>query len=243
MDPTDPNPVIPSVTPPTEGLVAHWTFDNMTATGAMSVVSSDEAVCAAGECATTVAGVAGVAARFDGANTCYRVPSLAGLDTSSYTVSLWANLDTTSIDQPMMMRYETGCSSPSVRSHGAETGHAAYDINEDHQYAWTGATLAPQQWQQIAIRWDGLNQSIFVDGVCACNNQPAFALIMAVSNEFTIGCDDNDGKRLSGSLDEIRIYDHALANDEMAALATEGGRPAPMPVACPTQCTVTSDFP
>jgi len=105
MDPMAPAPGIPNQTPPTEGLLAHWTFDNMTATGAMSVTSPDEATCATGECAAAVPGVAGVAAQFDGVNTCYHVPSLASLDTSSYTISLWANLTTTALDQPMVMRY------------------------------------------------------------------------------------------------------------------------------------------
>jgi len=172
-----------------------------------------------------------------------RVPALSTLDTTSYTISLWAKLDTLAIDQPMMMRYETGCSSPSMRSHMNTAGHAAFDTNSAHQYAWTGPALAVNAWQQIAVRWDGVNQSVFIDGVCACNNIPTLRLVMAVNNQFTIGCDDNDGKRLAGNIDAIRVYDHALANDEMASLAVEDGRLAPTPEACPMQCTVTPDFP
>ena len=160
MDPMNPVLGAPVEAPPNAGLVAHWTFDNMTTSGAMSTVSADMATCSTGECPTAVTGVTGVAARFDGTTSCYHVPSLATLDTASYTISLWVNLDSTAIDQPMIMRYNGGCASPSVRSHGQQTSHAAFDTADVHQYAWTDNVLTAGTWQQIAIRWDGVNQSV-----------------------------------------------------------------------------------
>jgi hypothetical protein len=243
MDPMDPVLGTPVEAPPDTGLIAHWTFDNMTATGAMSTVGTDEATCSAGECPTTVAGVAGVAARFDGTTSCFHVPSLAPFNSATYTISLWVNVDDATVDQPMMMRRSGGCAAPSVRSHGPQVSHAATDSGDNHQYAWTQNVMSAGTWQHLAIRWDGTNQSVFVDGTCSCNNMPALRLVDDVSTEFTIGCDPYDSSHFAGSIDEIRVYDRALANDEMAALTTDGGRLPPVPVACPMDCTITSDFP
>ena len=245
MDPLDPMDTVPKQTPPTDNLIAYWDFENMTPTGVMSQVGSEEAQCTGAECPSSVSGIAigGVAARFDGTQTCLHIPSLVDFDSSNYTISVWAKLDDIAQAQPMLMRYNGGCSSPSIRTYSNTAAHAAYDTADVHQYAWTDSGVKSSSWQQIAIRWDGTNQSIFIDGVCSCNNIPPLRLIMAVSQEFTIGCDWNDGKHLAGNLDALRIYDRALTNDEMASLAVEDGRLAPMPVACPMQCAVTTDYP
>jgi hypothetical protein len=220
--------------PSMDGLVAYWDFETLTATGADSVVSTDTAECTTGECPQTTAGVTGNAAAFDGATTCLHVPSLINWFSPQFTMSAWVQVQTMT-DNPIVMRDPDGCSSPSIRGHATNIGFLTYDDTATHQEAWTSTGFTMQEWRNVAVRWDGTAQMVFLDGRCACNIAPPKQVIFAPI-EFTLGCDPYDGTRISGALDEVRIYDRALSDAEMADLVAVGGRAPAQMASCSETC-------
>jgi hypothetical protein len=238
-------PAVPKAQPPTDNLLAYWDFENATTGGVMSEVSTDMATCTGAECAVEVTGAVGMGLSFDGANNAYHVASLTSWSGPEYTISVWTlpQSASTGTADPIIMRSSGGCSSPSIRTDGSRVAFAAFDTSNTHQYAWTSDILVAQTWQQVAIRWDGTTQAVFVNGQCACQNVPTVPLTVSPTTEFTFGIDANDNRRLAGDLDEVRIYDRALTDDEMATLAGIGNYAVPPTTPCTTPCSVTSAFP
>jgi hypothetical protein len=135
-----------------------------------------------------------------------------------------------------------GCPSPELR---ASTGVGLVQFNVSgsavHNEAWTTAPLAnPGDWHQVAVAWDGAQQSIYLDGLCMCSEPQAKAPEQNVQR-FTIGCYPTGGPLFfAGEIDEVRLYDRVLAPDEMASLVTVSGHSAPTPVACSAVCATTA---
>jgi hypothetical protein len=51
-----------------------------------------------------------------------------------------------------------------------------------------------------------------------------FALVYDAGDRWLVGCDKNAalfGDHAAGAIDDVRIYDRALGEDEIASLATE----------------------
>lgn len=230
---------------PTTGLVAYWSFNDLSATGSMSTVNGDMAACAAGQCPAAIAGVVGTGARFDGANSCMHVPSMSNWTTTTLTMSAWVNIPSAALGTvlPVINRDADACPSPGIEAAQGQVGFLFMGKNATHYHAWT-AGLVADSWHQLGVRWDGTTETVFIDGQCACEAAPGQQLMFdGASHEFEIGCDTNTPVYTNGAIDEVRIYDRALADDEMALLVAIGGRVTPTPQACPTACTVTTAGP
>jgi Concanavalin A-like lectin/glucanases superfamily len=196
------------------GLVAHFAFDG----SLIDSVSNTDAECSGNACPSFVPGVGmGEAASFDGAATCVQVPWLTSWMPSQYTISAW--IQPTSMSGPVVVReHDTSCPSPDLQTSDAAVGFIATDISTGHQEAWSGAALTQSTWTHVAIEFDGTNQSVFVNGACACAVTPTIALAYA-TYEVTIGCYPAASQWFTGAMDDVRIYDRPLAGTELATLA------------------------
>jgi hypothetical protein len=228
---------------PTTGLVAHWDFENLGAGGAMSAVGGDMASCTGGECPAAITGARGTGARFDGSTSCLHVPSLTSWSANEVTLSSWVYIASSMIggDLPIIARNPDGCPSPGIQVTQAEVGFMFMGQDTTHFHAWT-AGLASNSWHQLGIRWDGTKQAVFVDGQCLCDYAPGEPILFADS-EFTIGCDPYGPTYAAATIDEIRIYDRALADSEMPLLYAVGARDAPSATACTSTCAITTAGP
>jgi hypothetical protein len=74
-------------------------------------------------------------------------------------------------------------------------------------------------WHHITATWDGTTRSLFLDGILQSSDVPVAPNFMA--NSFVIGRTLND-QNFSGTLDDIAIYDRALTQIEITALASTG---------------------
>jgi hypothetical protein len=230
---------------PSVGLVAYWDFDDITGSGATSSVAGDLAACAGGECPTSVDGVKGMAAQFDGTTSCMHVPSMANWSSSTLTMSAWVKIPTAMLSDtlPVLTRDLDGCPSPGIQAESAQVGFMFMGLDAVHHHAWTPG-LGGDEWHQLGVRWDGTTESVFIDGVCACGAQPGEGILFdGASYEFQIGCDTFTPSYTNGVIDELRIYDRALSDQEMAVLAAVGGRPTPTPQACAATCEITTAGP
>ena len=145
-----------------------------------------------------------------------------------------------SADLPILTRDPDGCPSPGIRADAAQVGFLFMGQDSIHYHAWTPGLASG--WHQLGVRWDGTNENVFIDGVCACGAVQAQAILFSI-NEFTIGCDTWANTHTQGTIDEVRIYDRALTDLEMAQLTAIGGRTAPVPQSCAAACTITTDGP
>lgn len=106
--------------------------------------------------------------------------------------------------------------------------------------------IAPDQWHHLAVRADFANRTvtIFVEGVAVAaswgGNPPAASSALSVVNPLTIGAErvNHSGgacaphpvgdpvELFTGSLDEVRLYNRLLSDDQIRVLARNpDGRP------------------
>lgn len=228
--------------PTTDGLVAYWTFDDVVDGNLPAVDASGNAHDApcrdSGACPTTTAGAKGNAAQFDGKAECLTVPTLTTWDDPQLTVSAWVN---TAGPDGSIFTHESsnGCPSPELRLGSGAVGLVQLNTSDStHNNAFTpDAVMTPAQWHHVAVTWDGTRQAVYVDGACNCAVAPQ---LQPLDNpmEVTIGCYPNAAEVFGGAIDELRVYNRALAPAEIGTLSSYvTGEPvvvSPCDAACST---------
>ena len=84
-----------------------------------------------------------------------------------------------------------------------------------------GSAVVPGEWLHAAATWDGATARIYVNGVLMLE-QPQAGTLTSTGLPLRIGHRDGSAHYFNGSIDEVRIYNHALAETEILA-AMEGG--------------------
>ena len=174
--------------------------------------------CAFDNCPLPVAGRVGFGARFDGDDV-IDVPYDPDFMTSDgLTVTVWIRLDPVT----------GGCAVSKL--YGATNGNAWQLCLQDNGLAFffsaggegvSASAGDTSEWHHYALRWDPKAEfkSLWIDGLVVAG------LASPLPNDDTrivFGADRNDGAAsdwITGALDEIQIFDRALAPDEIVALA------------------------
>ncbi len=170
---------------------------------------------------TTVPGIAGFARMFD-ASTLLVVtdPPDGSLDmgSGSFSISLWV-LKTTSANQFDMPLYKGGASGPNP-GYDIEIGSQAWRIDISDGSTGKLAIFSPTPlygtWKHLVGVCDrGVNQlSAYVDG--ALQNQIDISSIGSIDSPLDLEV-GHSTYPIAGIVDEIRIYDHALTPEWIAA--------------------------
>ena len=137
-------------------------------------------------------------------------PDSASLDiTSQISIAMWVNTDPAETKDNVLWKI------------------GAYQVFIQNQVAYitlTGVTgganaasfaLTDNAWHHIAFTYDGNDIRGYLEGVLQ-NTTPATGAISTSVNSLRIGW-DNDSAHYKGTLDNIRIYDHALSLSEVQA--------------------------
>lgn len=179
------------------------------------------AECNPSTCPSAVPGVIGGAARFDGQRERLRIAFDSQLNTESgFTLSAWA-------------RAEEFTTFNAVVSKPLETDTAnTWQIELPDNFEWrfhsrssrgtdeAFASAELDRWTHVAGRWDGERITLYIDGVAADSNNTDD--ILFDDHDVFIGGDENNGDETgfwSGDIDDVRIYDRALDDEEIARLA------------------------
>jgi hypothetical protein len=75
-------------------------------------------------------------------------------------------------------------------------------------------------WYHLAGTWDGSTKRIYVNGVARAFSPRA---VIFDTHDITLGCDDENGSLdwcLEGAIDDVRLYDRALSDAEIAMLSS-----------------------
>jgi regulation of enolase protein 1 (concanavalin A-like superfamily) len=147
--------------------------------------------------------------------------------TTPFSVSAWVKIPASHAAQAIVIQQR----GPADASTNGYNGQYQLRINADgkpsfwvygngaNQWDFTASTAVhDDQWHHLLAVRDGTEGRIYIDGTLA--GSASGTVRSLVSNiPVYMGCDGRDNNRfLSGSLDEVRIYNRALSGDEIQAL-------------------------
>jgi hypothetical protein len=219
-----------------DGLIAYWSCDNASDPGHDDSSNGNDGTVYG---AASVDGIWGKALSFDGIDDYVRVPDSDSLDlTTSGTLAAWvmipvgaefehrgvvAKMERSTHKVSYELWFETTNTGPSGTS-GPGIRGLAFDGSLPTS-AITQQDIRDDRWHHLAFTWNAGEGIIYVDGQNVTQKTEVGAGGAMVSDfDLYIGRYhyDPDGKwyLLEGSIDEVRIYDRTLSDDEISQLAT-----------------------
>lgn len=169
----------------------------------------------------------------DGTGDFVEVAHDAGLDvTTAYTLGAWVNVDDISTHRPILFRGSTDSNDIEVyyqRDNGLIVAH-----NRDNggTFDWVRFVLPPVgSYFHLAVTFDGTDVQAYYDGVLAAVNGSlgATGTLMGAPDDtdtgWWIGKVDHNAfgggglRYFVGHIDDVRIYDVVLTEDQIADLA------------------------
>jgi hypothetical protein len=211
------------------GLVAHWTFDDGTGTAVRDSAGRGLHGVVSGP--TWIEGHFGGALHFSGQGD-VSVPSFPQA-TASWSVSLWTRLPADQVNTD----YVTLVSNEIVFNGGWELNALLTADGRTYQFAYPldaaartydfydCACVEPDRWTHLVAVVDARRGAVFFyrDGVLH-GSVPMTKTIAPGSTTLHFGRWEGEGRFLTGDIDDVAVYERALAHHEVAALTTS---PAP----------------
>ncbi|MDT0465102.1 sialidase family protein [Streptomyces gibsoniae] len=175
-------------------------------------------------------GVFGGALEFDGTDDAVRLPYQQQLPLGSkdFTASLWFRYTATTGEQPLLWMGGIGTSQPQVWLRGEPASNRIQGLitvrdgasAPQSAYVRTSGAYNDGQWHHLALRRGGGRLTLFIDDTeLSTADVPG-----SVSRNSPFGV--HIGQRMdsraffTGAIDDVRVYDRALGDDEITALRT-----------------------
>jgi hypothetical protein len=209
-------------------LIAWYPMDAITSTGITDATGhAQDGLCPIdlqGQpvCPTTVPGKIGNAVLFDGAKLLEVKGTPALMTTSGFTVAAWVNIAAAPTVRACVATklldynfHDTWglCIEPTRQVVFTTAANGVADV------LLSTAAVGVAAWHHIAIRWDGMTKTISLDGIAVGTDR---ATCDFIDQSIFIAADfDSGGEEFafSGAVDDLRIYDRALTELELAQLA------------------------
>ncbi len=219
--PREPEFITP-VAPGAAGLVAHYAFDgnanDSSGNGYNGTVNGN---------ATYVAGVDGQAIALDGSRAYVAVTTVGITGAAPRTIAGWAKADTTTITAWTNVFGFTGAATngqhfdiEAVGTSGTNSTLGYYGL---HRHGWEFDILPIDlEWHHLAATFDGTTVTWYGDGLPIGSDE---VTNVATPGAFHIGKRQDNENFFPGAVDDVRVYDHALSDGEIASLA---GRTMPV---------------
>ena len=213
-----------TVTSPS-GLVGHWKFDEGAGSTAMDSSGNGNTGTLTNSPLWTT-GKVGKALYFNGIDSNVSVLASSTLDmTTAFTLSAWVNPTATSNDfrAVLVKNYKTYLYS-SVAGYcgnGTPLGGFAETTN---QTVCDQSPLAINSWSHLAVSYDGAFLTLYRDGA-AVTTVGSSETISRSTGTLQIGA-SQFGEFFQGLVDEVRVYNRALATSEIQTIyQQDGGNP------------------
>ncbi|MFF2510505.1 exo-alpha-sialidase [Streptomyces sp. NPDC058086] len=173
------------------------------------------------------AGVRGGALEFDGADDAVRLPyqDRLPLGTKDFTASLWFRYTATDGEQPLLWMGGIGTTQPQVWMRAEPASHriTALITTRNGAAAPTSASVRTAsayndgQWHHLALRRSGGLLTLSVDGTAV--GAPDVPGSVSRNSPFGVHVGQRMDSRayFTGAIDEVRVYDRALSDDELSA--------------------------
>ncbi len=222
----DPSARTGDATPAIPGLVARYTMDDDPADGTVLDTSAHgrDAHCIVDTtCPTIAPGKRGNALQFDGATQLLRITDHPSFhNPQSFTVAAWVFLDM-AVDSHVAVgkTYEGGIeNSFNLFLNTDGTCMEWFQESGPALRCTVGSNLLGR-WSHMMQIWDGSEMVLYLDGIRAVSASFSETILFD-GHDVTIGADEDDGTAKvfwPGRIDEVHIFDRALAVDEIAELS------------------------
>ncbi len=205
------------------GLVAHWDFNEASGNVAGDATGHHSATLNNANGDQWQGGQTGGALNFDGSNDYGTVADSAALDiTDTLTLSTWVKAD--SFDYWDGLINKGSYSIPyglDLTNDGRLIFQTNYGFSSGERVFTSNASLNQGQWQHVAVTYDGSNVRFYIDG--QLDSTQSANLTFETNNESLIlGADFTANAHFDGAMDDARIYNRALNENEVEELATGG---------------------
>ncbi len=218
---------------PRNGLVGEWLFDgnanDTSGNGNNGTVNG----------ATLTAdrfGNSNKAYSFDGGNSNNNISLPEGINAgTNITFNLWVypkTITTTVVSQEIMLFYHRAgyrdigvvYGSPVIGQSGSKIFFTTFGTDNSGGNLLSNSDLSLNTWHQITVTYDGNLKKLYIDGVL--NNSSSFNKTLNWTDNFlynVIGCGVQESKpTFNGLIDDVRIYNRALTDEEITTLYNEG---------------------
>ncbi len=211
---------------PTSGLAAHYKLDETSGTTAADSSGNNNTGTVSGnpQWATPRAGESGKALVMDGTGDYITAPNTAANNISgtALTLSAWVAThrfdsgsivgkpwNAASIAEPIWqygLEYNSGYG---IEFHLGDTTSTRHTLNYLH--------LPEDGWEHWAATYDGQFMKLYINGILI-KSQAETGSIQARGNTLRIGANGNLTNNFEGGVDDIRIYNRALSQNEIEGL-------------------------
>jgi len=203
-------------------LMAAWNFNEGTGTTAADFTANGNLATLSG--ASWVTGKYGSGLTFNGGSSSHlsvaNSPSL-NISGSEMTISVWMNpLAPSTSDTVVLGKFwNTGWTDPYFQ-YGLEmaSGNRPTFIigtTTGYRAAVMSSAVTYGQWTHVGVTFNGTQVKFYINGVLT-DTQSLTGTITARNNSMHIGSDQANGQGFKGILDDIRIYNKALSQAEIA---------------------------
>ncbi len=172
----------------------------------------------------------GTALDFDGSNDFVSVNSMPELNSANgFTVAAWIKPDVLPFTgyRGVFGRGLTNQRAPWIYGNSGASNiviHFETGAGSGDGYITTAGTLTQGVWQHIAFTWDGTNVRAYINGTVDANTDITTNRVLAIPDStVSIGRIDYDASSYwDGQIDDVRVYDRALAPSQISALYSSG---------------------
>jgi len=201
-----------------EGIVAHWKLDG----NAADPVGGNHGI-VHGNPVWTIGQFDG-ALYFDGDGDYVDCGNDSSLNlTNNFSISAWLNSDNTGPVLPIckgnVPAWESGgaYSILCIPSNGILAFYVRDSSNTEYGYATTAVSL--NEWTHIVGTFSNGDIIVYKNGSFAAEGNLGAPTIHCNDGSFAIGAEGDGGMSFDGVIDDVRIYDRALSEAEVEAIA------------------------
>ncbi|PJE74352.1 MAG: hypothetical protein COV01_02540 [Candidatus Taylorbacteria bacterium CG10_big_fil_rev_8_21_14_0_10_41_48] len=214
----------------TDGLVGYWTFNGKDTETTIADVSGngfDGYLVGTNNSTSTrkVIGKVGQAFNFGGQTTGgIRIGNDPALNPSRFTISTWVNLNKTNYSYNNMFSSTRDCCSPynGIQFNFLNTTLIGRITNVSSANQISISTnITTGEWRHVAFSYDGSYSRLYLDGDLIKTQANTLDPGTPATYNAVIGSMGHSNGTyytLNGSLDEMRLYDHALSDSEVKQL-------------------------
>lgn len=210
-----------------KGLVGYWTFDNadMKWTSTNAGVARDSSgndnalmLTKMSRATSPVVGKFGQALKFNGSSYVSNLsPNLPAID-AAITISAWLSTGTTSNNHNAVVLNNAPLGGPASTALQLSIRHSTFLISAAGGGTVIDSSVTPSlnTWYLVTFTFDGTTNRIYVNGVEKAANRTVHQ--SGASSSFWIGTYNGTNELWTGSIDDVRIYNRALAANEVKRL-------------------------
>jgi len=164
---------------------------------------------------------------FDGIDDYIYVPATDSLDfENAMTVMAWVAFEWSGGDLGIASMGGSIDEWPSWQLlYSEDSGRIAFKFGEADGYVESISAIVEYRWYHVAVTFENYRVKLYVDGMLQ-DVAEHYAVVPPMNGIMHIGADyfdRNPGAFMSGWIDDVQVFDHALSSSQVAGYARQGG--------------------